>query len=635
MSIVQISRIQQRRGKKNSGTGLPQLASGELAWCVDSQELYIGNGSVAEGSPTVGNTKIITEKDLSNSSNLLSLCQYVYKVDDPSIQTGVDANFPISRPIQHKLDEQISIYDFISSSDISSGDFTIAFQRAIDQLFLNTSHPAHSTESSRNTLLIPAGFYPISGTLFIPSFASILGEGKDKTIISHSGNSSVFRFVNDLSTPGNPAGISGIQYTNQPRFITISGLSLRTNAPDQAVLYLESVRDSVFTNIKIQSNYVNSVKLTATHVSNNILTVSSTVGLSAGMAIFFDSSIAGITANRIYYINSAGFTDTSIQISLTPGGSGSPVLVADTTGLDIYVYPNGAGIKMKSMSSLVTCERNLFENIYIQNITFAIMSSHDILSNVFNDGYIFNATRGFVFGLGSDGTSIGMQYGPRDININNFKFSNIKQHAIYTELSSNIFVNHISLFDVGNNGGGVYHPKFPQVYFDNPGNSCFNISSDRSDVLTNIAAQSSYIGELCGHGYVQSNNNRILNISNHASFTPLFRLPLNSSAYGVPSGSVIYTIEYHYKSLNDFSRSGVLSITYDITHNHVQVCDEYNYAGSGSTEIALMLEFGISMLNADNTTWNGTQLPYTLLLSYKNTLSSDTGTFHYTYKAVL
>ena len=59
MAVVQISRIQVRRGQKNAGAGLPQLSSGELGWAIDSRELYIGNGSVAEGAPSVGNTKIL------------------------------------------------------------------------------------------------------------------------------------------------------------------------------------------------------------------------------------------------------------------------------------------------------------------------------------------------------------------------------------------------------------------------------------------------------------------------------------------------------------------------------------------------------------------------------------------------
>ena len=46
MAVVQISKIQLRRGKKLT-SGLPQLASGELAWAIDTQELYIGNGAVA------------------------------------------------------------------------------------------------------------------------------------------------------------------------------------------------------------------------------------------------------------------------------------------------------------------------------------------------------------------------------------------------------------------------------------------------------------------------------------------------------------------------------------------------------------------------------------------------------------
>ena len=63
MAVIQISKIQVRRGQKNSGIGVPQLSSAEFAWAVDSQELFIGNGSVAEGAPAVGNTKILTEHD--------------------------------------------------------------------------------------------------------------------------------------------------------------------------------------------------------------------------------------------------------------------------------------------------------------------------------------------------------------------------------------------------------------------------------------------------------------------------------------------------------------------------------------------------------------------------------------------
>jgi len=71
MAVYQISRIQVRRGQANQGTGIPQLASGEMAWAVDTQQLYIGNGAVSEGAPGVGNTRLLTLNDLSAQGNLL------------------------------------------------------------------------------------------------------------------------------------------------------------------------------------------------------------------------------------------------------------------------------------------------------------------------------------------------------------------------------------------------------------------------------------------------------------------------------------------------------------------------------------------------------------------------------------
>ena len=91
MAVVQISRIQIRRGQKNVGSGIPQLAGGELGWAVDSQELYIGNGAVSEGAPAVGNSKIITEHD-----NLFELAdQYTY-LSGEIVQTGETINTPIN-----------------------------------------------------------------------------------------------------------------------------------------------------------------------------------------------------------------------------------------------------------------------------------------------------------------------------------------------------------------------------------------------------------------------------------------------------------------------------------------------------------------------------------------------------------
>ena len=58
MAIVSISRITQRKG---TAENLPQLSGAELGWSIDTRQLYIGNGTLAEGAPVVGNTEILTE----------------------------------------------------------------------------------------------------------------------------------------------------------------------------------------------------------------------------------------------------------------------------------------------------------------------------------------------------------------------------------------------------------------------------------------------------------------------------------------------------------------------------------------------------------------------------------------------
>ena len=75
MAIVSISRIQHRRGLQQD---LPLLASAELGWSLDTQKLYIGNGTTAEGAPRTGVTEILTEH-----SDVLALAEtYTFKNAD-------------------------------------------------------------------------------------------------------------------------------------------------------------------------------------------------------------------------------------------------------------------------------------------------------------------------------------------------------------------------------------------------------------------------------------------------------------------------------------------------------------------------------------------------------------------------
>ena len=69
MAVIQISRIQHRRGLQ---ADLPNLASAELGWSVDTRKLYIGNGTIEEGAPSIGRTELLTEYSIIDLSSTLN-----------------------------------------------------------------------------------------------------------------------------------------------------------------------------------------------------------------------------------------------------------------------------------------------------------------------------------------------------------------------------------------------------------------------------------------------------------------------------------------------------------------------------------------------------------------------------------
>lgn len=248
MAIIQLSRIQHRRGRKLAGTGLPQLASGELGWAIDTQELYIGNGAVSEGAPAVGNTKILTEND--NIFDLIN--QYAYRPTD----NLWGSNIPVERTLQQRLDDTVSIFSFGASGD--GTDQTTVIQLALDSLYLS------GEVSKRVILWFPAGEYLISSPLKIPPYATIKGAGKDKTII-RSTSSNVFETVNSSSTPGNynPVPSTSIYSVggNQCRYIDISDITVQLDGFNTAFL-LNECATSKFTNIKILGSYTSGTSTT-------------------------------------------------------------------------------------------------------------------------------------------------------------------------------------------------------------------------------------------------------------------------------------------------------------------------------------------------------------------------------------
>jgi len=168
VAVTQISKIQVRRGRKNQTIdGAPQLSSGEFGWIIDTQELYIGNGSVAEGAPAVGSTRILTE-----NTNIIALASsYQFAYDVPLI-----ANHTIPRPLGEKIDEiQVSVKDFGAVGD-GEADDTVAFQRALDDLFGQGYKPY------QKILVVPNGSYLIEN-IDIPNNSIIRGETRNGSML--------------------------------------------------------------------------------------------------------------------------------------------------------------------------------------------------------------------------------------------------------------------------------------------------------------------------------------------------------------------------------------------------------------------------------------------------------------------
>ena len=270
MAVVQISRIQVRRGQKNAGTGVPQLASGEFGWAVDARELYIGNGAVSEGSPQVGNTKVLTQYD-----NIFDLADaYTYRSPDAWMNTGGVGATAITRTLQDRLDDRVSGRAFGLTGETTQ-IATTKLQNAIDQLYLNDANKG--SIGSRVVLYLEAGEYIVDDTIYIPPYTNIVGAGSDKTVIRTSTlNKPIFQTVNDSSTVGTPSSHASTTTLNQPRDIHITGITLESTVVNYCMI-LDSCKDSMFEDVKFKGNWSSGDAINNSDVGLQLNNLSSTV----------------------------------------------------------------------------------------------------------------------------------------------------------------------------------------------------------------------------------------------------------------------------------------------------------------------------------------------------------------------
>lgn len=243
MAIVQISRIQHRKGLQQD---LPQLASAELGWSVDTRQLYIGNGTITEGAPTEGVTEILTQySDILNIAD-----QYIFRGSQSGYtsQTGSTTLLPTTRSLQQKLDDTVNVRDFGALGDGTTDD-TIAIQRAIDEIVFGSF--ALNQSRLRRRINFPPGTFVISSSLRIPAYTTLVGAGIDKTIIQQTSSLNVVIKLKDSATQID--GAYGTLGGQTAKYVTIQDITLE-NTLSKSVVNLDSVDYVNFTRVKFKGS---------------------------------------------------------------------------------------------------------------------------------------------------------------------------------------------------------------------------------------------------------------------------------------------------------------------------------------------------------------------------------------------
>lgn len=314
MAVTQISRIQHRRGLEQD---LPQLASAELGWSVDTRQLYIGNGTLEEGAPIVGTTRILTEHDAASLSGLDGTYTFIGNSAGYAVQTGPSTISPIARSFQSKLDDYVNVRDFGAIGDGVTDD-TNAINRAIQQIYKSTL--SSSEARVRRTIYFPGGTYLTSGTLLIPTYARFVGDGLSSTIIKQTnGSQSVANVCDSLFQSGASIGTNSAEL---PTGIELNGINFfnSNSTITQPILVIDSASNLKISSCSFYANnapgsYPNLVAILSTSSATSKVTFDSCQFTGGGNAI----SCIGSTIIAMRVLNS-GF-DNQANVTTHLGSS--------------------------------------------------------------------------------------------------------------------------------------------------------------------------------------------------------------------------------------------------------------------------------------------------------------------------
>lgn len=350
MAITSISRMQQRRGLYSD---LPlNLAEGEFGWCLDTRQLFIGN------SPGYGgNTEILTQHGPNNE-----IITNRWRTYSSQIASA------ITRPIGQKLNDSASVKDFGAVGDGATDDST-AINSAVADLLANPGTVTNSDIAQRIELRLPAGVYVISSSILLYPYLSLVGDGIDKTIILAADSYTDTCMLQTADSQGNIAANIGVGSGLVPFKITISNLTLSTNAQSIDIALLTRYQSIRFENVKFLGNYDTSDAISNIHSAAILASIGTGtptydaqfVGcefIKVAYGIYADDPVSFTTVSRCVFSNIL----TGVTLGLV-AASGGPYwsAISNCQFEDIY----GNGIYNDAANPGCASNGNIFENVGI------------------------------------------------------------------------------------------------------------------------------------------------------------------------------------------------------------------------------------------------------------------------------
>lgn len=433
MAIVQISRITNRKGL---AVDLPQpLAGAELGWVVDERRLFIGNGTLEEGAPVVGNTEVLTE-----FSDILSFAdQYTYQgtAAGYTVQTGPTPGSPITQSLQDRLDSFVIVTDFGATGDGVTDD-TAAINRALYQLYC-----VQNNTQTRRGLFFPAGTYIVTDTIKVPSFAKLYGEGLEGSIIS-------FNVQNWAANTAYASGVLVYNTSNTTYYRSIASV------PATGI----SVTDTLYWTSTTLPTYVmrtaDSMQQTGANIATNGATPPQNIDVS-------EISIVTNKLNNGLLVEKATQCYFNVNIANQCPTSDLTVITDNTRAVDFSSTPS------------LPCTQIEFNGFAFSGFTWGVNTAQQISSALFTGGSFDTLYQGLLLGGASPSNG-----GAQGVRVTDNIFDNIYEEGVYFYGVNMNATGYNIFYDVGNHFNGAGNPASSVMTIDSISNVSMGDMFERS-----------------------------------------------------------------------------------------------------------------------------------------------------------